>query len=82
MWSTSSELIWGIGPAALLPTSTYGIGANTWVFGPTIVMLKQSGSLTYGFLANQLWAGIYATAPSGGPDWQLRYTLTLLFPKG
>ena len=144
---TSSGLIWGVGPAALIPTGTDGIGANTWAFGPTVVMLKQSGSLTFGFLMNQLWdtggpadisslyiqpfvakalgkgrtlslnsestydwkskkwtvpinlafskvskwgtqmvsnqvgVGIYATTPSGGPDWQLRYALTLLFPK-
>ena len=144
---TSSGLIWGIGPAGLLPTGTDGIGANTWAFGPTIVALKQSGSLTYGFLMNQLWdtggpadisslyiqpflakglgkgrtlslnsestynwkskkwtapinlayskvskwgkqmvsnqvgAGWYLTSPKGGADWQLRYALTLLFPK-
>jgi len=145
---TSSGLIWGVGPVALIPTGTDGIGANTWAFGPTIVVLKQTGPWTYGVLANQLWdtggqadissmyiqpflakglgkgrtlslntesiynwktsewtvpinvayskvsrwgkqmvsnqigAGWYVTAPSGGPDWQLRYALTLLFPKG
>jgi hypothetical protein len=144
---TSSGLIWGVGAAGLLPTGTDGIGANTWAFGPTIVVLKQLGLWTYGFLMNQLWDtggqadissmfiqpflakglgkgrtlslnsestynwkskkwtipvnlayskvtkwgtqmisnqvgfGLYATTPSGGPDWQLRYTLTLLFPK-
>jgi len=144
---TSSGLIWGVGAAGLLPTGTDGIGANTWAFGPTIVVLKQLGPWTYGFLMNQLWDtggqadissmfiqpflakglgkgrtlslnsestynwkskkwtipvnlayskvtkwgtqmisnqvgfGLYATTPSGGPDWQLRYTLTLLFPK-
>jgi len=144
---TSSGLIWGIGPAALLPTGTDGIGANTWAFGPTIVMLKQTGPWTYGFLMNQLWdtggpadissmfiqpflakglgkgrtlslnsestynwktkkwnapinlqyskvskwgkqmvsnqvgVGWYLTSPKGGADWQLRYNLTLLFPK-
>jgi len=144
---TSSGLIWGIGPAALVPTGTDGIGANTWALGPSIVMLKQQGPWTYGVLVNQLWniggeadissmflqpflakglgkgrtlslnsestynwkthdwtvpvnlayskvtkwgkqlisnqvgGGLYATSPSGGPEWQLRYTLTLLFPK-
>jgi hypothetical protein len=144
---SASGLIWGVGPAALLPTGTDGIGANTWAFGPTIVMLKQAGPWTYGFLANQLWdtggdadissmfiqpflakglgkgrtlslnsettynwktkkwttpvnlqyskvskwgkqmvsnqvgAGLYLTSPKGGADWQIRYALTLLFPK-
>ena len=144
---SSSGLIWGIGPAALIPTGTDGIGANTWALGPSIVLLKQQGPWTYGVLVNQLWniggeadissmflqpflakglgkgrtlsvnsestynwkthdwtvpinlayskvtkwgkqlvsnqigAGLYATSPSGGPEWQLRYALTLLFPK-
>jgi hypothetical protein len=144
---TSSGLIWGVGPAALIPTGTDGIGANTWALGPTIIVLKQTGPWTYGMLVNQLWstggpadissmfiqpflakglgkgrtlsinsestynwktnqwsvpislayskvskwgnqmvsnqvgAGWYVTSPTGGPDWQLRYTLTLLFPK-
>ena len=144
---TSSGLIWGVGPVALIPTGTDGIGANTWAFGPSVILLKQEGPWTYGLLVNQLWdtggqadissmfiqpflakglgkgrtlslntessydwkskkwtvpinlayskvskwgnqmvsnqigAGWYVTSPTGGPDWQLRYTLTLLFPK-
>jgi len=145
---TSSGLIWGVGPVALIPTGTDGIGANTWAFGPSVIVLKQTGPWTYGFLVNQLWdtggqadinsmflqpflakglgkgrtlslnaestydwnskkwtvpinlayskvskwgkqmvsnqvgAGWYVTSPKGGPEWQLRYTLTLLFPEG
>ena len=144
---TSSGLIWGVGPAALIPTGTDGIGANTWAFGPTAIVLKQTGSWTYGMLVNQLWdtggpadisslfiqpflakglgkgrtlsintestynwktkdwtipiniavskvskwgnqmvsnqidLGWYAKSPTGGPDWQLRYMLILMFPK-
>ena len=141
-------LIWGVGPAALIPTGTDGIGGDTWAFGPTFVVLKQQGAWTYGALANQLWdtggaadisslfmqpflsksigkgrtialntettynwkskewlipvnlmyarvskvgkqmvsnqIGVkaYLKTPYGnGPDWGLRYTLTLLFPK-
>jgi hypothetical protein len=143
-----SGLIWGIGPAALIPTGTDHIGGDTWAFGPTFVMLKQAGPWTYGILANQLWntggpadisslfvqpfvsksigkgrtiavntetsydwenkewlvplnvmyakvsklgkqmvsnqVGVkaYLKTPYGnGPDWGLRYTFTLLFPK-
>jgi hypothetical protein len=144
---TSSGWIWGLGAVGLIPTGIDGIGADTWGFGPTVVVLKQTGSWTYGFLANQIWdtggqanissmffqpflakalgkgrtlslnsestydwinhqwtipinvaysvvskwgdqmvsnqfgAGWYAESPAGGADWQLRYTLTLLFPK-
>ena len=144
---TSSGLIWGVGPAALIPTGTDGIGANSFALGPTAIVLKQAGPWTYGMLINQLWntggqsdissmfiqpflakglgkgrtlslntestynwktkdwtvpinvayskvtkwgkqmvsnqvgAGWYATSPSGGPEWQLRYMMILLFPK-
>lgn len=144
---TSSGLIWGVGPAALIPTGTDGIGANSFALGPTAIVLKQTGPWTYGMLINQLWntggqsdissmfiqpflakglgkgrtlslnsestynwktkdwtvpiniayskvtkwgkqmvsnqfgAGWYATSPSGGPEWQLRYMMVLLFPK-
>ena len=144
---TPSGLIWGVGPAGIIPTGTDGIGANTWALGPTAIVLKQTGPWTYGMLVNQLWdtsgpadissmfiqpflakglgkgrtlslqaestynwktkewsipisllyskvskwgkqmvsnqigAGWYATSPSGGPEWQLRYMMVLLFPK-
>jgi len=144
-----SGLIWGAGPAALVPTGTDGIGANTWALGPTFVVLKQEGPWTYGALANQLWdtggkanisslflqpflaksigkgrtisintettynwlnkewsipinvayskvskignqlvsnqigAKVFLKTPYGyGPDWGLRYTFTLMFPRG
>jgi len=57
---TAAGLIWGVGPVAYIPTGTDGIGANTWAFGPTIVLLKQTGPWTIGILANQLW-------DTGGP---------------
>jgi hypothetical protein len=145
---TKSGLIWGIGPAALLPTATDDyLGADTWAVGPTAVVLKQSGKWTVGALANHLvdvggdveinatflqpfvsmslgkgrtlglateatydweanqWnvpivftyskvskiggqlvsysGGVkgYAESPEGGPDWGVRFGLTLLFPK-
>ena len=144
---SSSGWIWGVGPAALIPTGTDGIGAKTWALGPTAIVLKQTGPWTSGMLVNQLWntggkadissmfiqpflakglgkgrtlslqaestynwnadqwtvpinvlyskvskwgsqmvsnqvgAGWYATGPSGGPEWQLRYMMVLLFPK-
>jgi len=51
---TSSGLIWGLGPAALVPTGTDQLGAHTWAAGVTGVMLKQAGPWTYGALFNHL----------------------------
>jgi hypothetical protein len=49
-------LIWGVGPAILVPTSTNDLlGAGKWAVGPTFVVLKQTGPWTLGMLFNQLW---------------------------
>ncbi|MGR4893114.1 hypothetical protein ACIPPQ_18940 [Sphingopyxis sp. LARHCG72] len=54
---TSGGLIWGAGPAFLLPTGTdHLLGDKKWGIGPTAVALKQSGPWTYGMLANHLWS--------------------------
>jgi len=53
----SSDPIWGIGPAFLIPTATDSLlGSEKWGAGPTAVVLKQDGPWTYGALANHLWS--------------------------
>lgn len=48
-------IIWGVGPAMLLPTGTnFYLGTGKWAIGPTIVALKQTHGFTIGILANQL----------------------------
>ncbi|ARN20261.1 hypothetical protein [Piscinibacter gummiphilus] len=50
-------LIWGVGPAFLLPTgSEPELTARKWGLGPTGVVLKQDGHWTYGALANHIWS--------------------------
>ncbi len=52
---TAGGVIWGVGPAFLLPTGGQNLGADQWAAGVTGVALKQSGGWTYGVLANHLW---------------------------
>lgn len=50
-------LIWGLGPAFLIPTATDDLtGTGKWGAGPTGVALKQEGPWTYGLLANHIWS--------------------------
>ncbi|WP_081420441.1 hypothetical protein [Pseudoxanthomonas sp. Root630] len=148
--STKSGVVWGVGPAFLIPVGTDDLGADTWGLGPTAVVLKQDGTLTYGALINHItdvaggsrrtninstffqpfvakglgqgrtlsfniessydweneqWTvpvnvgyskvsklgnqmisyqgGVraYLDKPRGGPDWGIRFAVTLLFPK-
>ncbi|RFM27303.1 hypothetical protein [Deminuibacter soli] len=52
-----SKIIWGVGPALLLPTGTNEyLSTKKWGIGPTALIVKQTGGLTFGFLANQIWS--------------------------
>jgi len=51
---TEGGLVWGVGPALLLPTGTDDLGADTWGMGPTFVLLKQDGAWSYGALVNHI----------------------------
>lgn len=54
---TDNGLIWGVGPVLLLPTATDDLlGSEKWGAGPTAVVLKQEGHLTFGALANHIWS--------------------------
>ena len=53
----SPRAVWGVGPVFGLPTTTDpALGSGRWSIGPTAVVLKQAGPLTYGALANHLWS--------------------------
>ncbi|WP_375582351.1 hypothetical protein [Cyclobacterium xiamenense] len=54
---TSGGLIWGVGPAFLVPTATHSLlGTDKFGLGPTAVALKQSGMTSFGALVNHLWS--------------------------
>jgi hypothetical protein len=50
-------LMGGIGPAILVPVGTNDfLSTRKWGIGPSVLLLKQSPGLTYGFLVNQIWS--------------------------
>jgi hypothetical protein len=54
---TSGGLIWGVGPAILVPTATNNLlGTEKFGLGPTAVALKQSGMTSFGALINHIWS--------------------------
>ena len=53
----NSPFIWGVGPVVSLPSTTQPtLGTEKWSAGPTVVILKQAGQVTYGVLWNQIWS--------------------------
>jgi len=60
-WLSPAEakngLIWGAGPAFLVPTATNDLlGTKKFGIGPTALVLKQSNGWTVGALVNQIWS--------------------------
>ncbi|MBB3454864.1 hypothetical protein FHT86_003163 [Rhizobium sp. BK313] len=54
---TAGGIIWGAGPAFLLPTATDDLlGSGKFGIGPTAVVLKQEGPWTVGALGNHIWS--------------------------
>lgn len=55
--TNSWGLMYGVGPALLLPTATSDLlGAGKLGIGPTAVIVEQQGGLTLGVLAHHLWS--------------------------
>jgi len=51
------KLIWGIGPALVIPTATNTIlGQGKFSIGPSAVLLTQPGHWTLGVLVNNVWS--------------------------
>lgn len=52
----SNGFVWGVGPVILWPTGESAFSAKKFGAGPTAVMLKQGGGMTFGLLANHIWS--------------------------
>jgi hypothetical protein len=65
---TASGWIIGAGPILLFPTGGEGFTAHQWGAGPTVVLLKQVDSWTYGALANHIWSFASNSWTPGAPQ--------------
>ena len=55
--SKASPVIWGVGPAILMPTATNNaLGSEKFGLGPSVVVLTQPRNWTLGALFNQIWS--------------------------
>jgi hypothetical protein len=79
----ASKLIWGAGPAFLLPTATDdNLGTGKFSIGPAVVALVQPGKFTIGALVSNLWS---VAGPSTRPDvntMSLQYFMNYNLQKG
>jgi hypothetical protein len=55
--SKPHKIIWGAGPALVLPTATNSLlGQGKWSIGPSAVVLAQPKHWTIGVLVNNVWS--------------------------
>ncbi|MBO9583103.1 MAG: hypothetical protein J7574_02970 [Flavobacterium sp.] len=53
----SKKLIYGVGPAFLVPTATDKLlGTEKFGIGPSVLLMHQGKGLSVGFIANQIWS--------------------------
>lgn len=81
--SKPSKLIWGVGPAFLLPTATDdNLGSGKWCIGPSVVALVQPGKWTLGALASNLWSFAGSSSRADVNSFTLQYFVNYNLPKG
>ncbi len=81
--SKPGKLIWGVGPALLLPTATDDVlGTGKWSVGPSVVMLVQPEPWSLGFLANNVWSVFGSGDRASVNQLLLQYFITCNLPGG
>lgn len=79
----AGALIWGLGPAFLLPTSTQtSLGTGRWATGPTAVVLVQPKPWTLGVLASNLWSFAGEDGRPNINQLTLQYFVNYNLPRG
>lgn len=74
-------LIWGIGPVLVIPT-TADVSSEKWSAGPSVVLIKMSKKIVYGFVINNVWS---FAGTEGKPDVNsllFNYFFNYNLPKG
>jgi len=78
-----SRLIWGIGPAFVLPTATDRVlGAGKWSAGPSFVALAQPGKWTVGALVSNVWSFAGQESRPAVNAMSLQYFVNYNFSRG
>jgi len=77
------KLIWGLGPAFVLPTATSSLlGQGKFSLGPGVVALMQPGHWTFGVLANNVVSVVGSSHRPAVNQLTLQYFITYNLKKG
>jgi hypothetical protein len=77
------KLIWGLGPAFVIPTATNTIlGQGKFSIGPSAVVLAQPGPWTFGALVNNVWSVAGSGSRPSVNQMLMQYFITYQLKKG
>jgi hypothetical protein len=77
------KLIWGLGPAFVIPTATNTIlGQGKFSIGPSAVVLAQPGPWTFGGLVNNVWSVAGSGSRPSVNQMLMQYFITYQLKKG
>jgi hypothetical protein len=77
------RLIWGVGPAIVIPTATSTLlGQGKLSFGPSVVALVQPGHWTFGALVNNVFSVVGSSHRPSVNQMTLQYFITYNLKKG
>jgi len=77
------KIIWGVGPAFVIPTATNSIlGQGKFSIGPSVVALSQPGHWTIGVLVNNVWSVAGSGSRPAVNQMLLQYFLNYNMKKG
>jgi hypothetical protein len=77
------KLIWGVGPAIVIPTATSTVlGQGKLSFGPSVVVLVQPGPWTLGALVNNVFSVAGSSHRPSVNQMTLQYFITYNLKKG
>lgn len=81
--ASPGKLIWGVGPAWVLPTATNNLlGQGKVSVGPSVVALLQPGHWTLGVLTNNVWSFAGSGSRPAVNQFLLQYFITYNLKKG
>ncbi|HEX8814502.1 MAG TPA: neuromedin U [Terriglobales bacterium] len=77
------KLIWGAGPALVIPTATNTVlGQGKFSIGPSVVLLAQPGHWTLGVLTNNVWSVAGDSSRPNVNQFLLQYFINYNLKKG
>jgi hypothetical protein len=77
------KIIWGFGPAMILPTATNEqLGQGKYSLGPTFVLLSMPGSWVFGAVVSNVWSIGGQNSRPAVNEMSLQYFVNYNFPHG